>query len=199
MLAAPTKRAPISRAWAMPSADTFSVAPIKALLAKYLAGKTSIVDPFARNARVAQWTNDLNPATAADAHLDAVAFCNELAVQGIIADAVLFDPPYSPRQITELYQSIGRDVTTADTQNGRLYKAVRTGLDKLLIPGGLAISCGWNSCGFGPHYETVEILLVAHGGAHNDTIITVERKTMPAPDLFANRPDPALPSAGGGG
>ena len=51
-------------------------------------------------------------------------------------------------------------------------------LDQLLKPNGIAICCGWNSAGFGRErgYEFIEILLVAHGGAHNDTIVTVERK-----------------------
>ena len=45
-------------------------------------------------------------------------------------------------------------------------------------PNGLAMSFGWNSGGIGKTlgFEQVEILLVAHGGAHNDTICVVERK-----------------------
>ena len=41
------------------------------------------------------------------------------------------------------------------------------------------ISFGWNSIGFGKNrgFEIIEILLVAHGGTKNDTIVTVERKT----------------------
>lgn len=40
------------------------------------------------------------------------------------------------------------------------------------------ISFGWNSNGIGgDEFEKVRILLVAHGGVHNDTICTVERKT----------------------
>jgi len=48
----------------------------------------------------------------------------------------------------------------------------------MLRPGGIAVCCGWNSLGFGltRGYEMLEILLVTHGGAHNDTIVTVERK-----------------------
>lgn len=40
------------------------------------------------------------------------------------------------------------------------------------------ITCGWNSGGIGKSngFEIVEILLVPHGGWHNDTIVTVERK-----------------------
>ena len=37
---------------------------------------------------------------------------------------------------------------------------------------------GWNSNGVGKvrGFEIIEILLIAHGGSHNDTIVTVERK-----------------------
>jgi hypothetical protein len=66
----------------------------------------------------------------------------------------------------------------ANGQTVRLYCAVKNGLDAILRPGGLAICFGWNSAGFGRKrgYLMEEILLVNHGGAHNDTIVTVERK-----------------------
>jgi hypothetical protein len=166
------------RAWAMPSAKTFSIPPIDALIKSYTAGMEVIVDPFARDSKHATITNDLNPDTEADYHMEAAEFCAMLAEQGVTADAVLFDPPYSPRQMAEVYQKVGiRGMES--TQNARLYKAVRDGLDAILRPGGVAISFGWNSAGFGKKrgYEPIEILLVAHGGAHNDTICVVERKS----------------------
>lgn len=137
-----------------------------------------VVDPFARNSRVATLRNDMDPATAAEYKLDSREFCDLLIAQGTVADVVLFDPPYSPRQISELYKACGRAVTGKDTQNARLYKEVKDKLDGVLRPGGIAISCGWNSMGFGigRGYELLECLLVPHGAAHNDTIVTVERK-----------------------
>lgn len=174
----------IQRQWAMPSADTFTIAPIAELLRRHLADRTVIVDPFARNSRIGTIRNDLNPNTAAENHDDAVTFLR--SQPSGFADAVLFDPPYSPRQIAEVYQSIGRQTTTADTQNARLYADVRRELDRVLVPGGVAISCGWNSGGFGKRhgYERIETLIVCHGGAHNDTIVVVERKPMPEPSMF---------------
>ena len=43
---------------------------------------------------------------------------------------------------------------------------------------GKAICFGWNSMGFGIQrgFKMERILLVPHGGPHNDTIVTVERK-----------------------
>jgi hypothetical protein len=163
------------RQFAMPSAETFSLAPVSDLLDRRLAGCVIIVDPFARNNRRGTITNDLNPETAAQSHLPADIFVDQLSVT---ADAVLFDPPYSPRQIAECYQGIGIKCSTEDTQNARLYRRVKDGLDRILRPGGIAICCGWNSMGFGVRrgYELLEVLIVPHGAAHNDTIVTVERK-----------------------
>ena len=168
----------IRREWAMPSADTCTIKPIADLLSVYLPAASVSVDPFARNSRLATYRNDLNPETCADWHLPAEGFCATMAEKGVTADVVLFDPPYSPRQISEVYTKVGIEATTKDTQNAALYKRVRDGLDAILKPGGVAISCGWNSAGFGLErgYEPLEIVLVAHGGAHNDTIVVVERK-----------------------
>jgi hypothetical protein len=67
----------------------------------------------------------------------------------------------------------------ADVQSS-FWRKVKDAADVVLIPGGIAICCGWNSMGFGLKrgYEMEEILLVSHGGAHNDTIVTVERKWL---------------------
>jgi hypothetical protein len=166
-----------SRVWAMPTPETFSLPPVAALLQRWLP-PGEIVDPFARHSRVGTIRNDLDLSADTDYHMHAEGFCDALIAKGVQADAVLFDPPYSPRQITESYRSIGRDCTKRDTQSARLYKAVKDGLDHLLRPGGIAICCGWNTAGFGVTrgYALLEVLLVPHGAAHNDTIITVERK-----------------------
>lgn len=172
----------LERVWAMPSAETFSIRPIDALLSRWLDGRRVVVDPFARYSTRGTLRNDLNTAIPDVLHFPADVFCEQLVDAGVVADAVLFDPPYSPRQIAECYQSLGVAVSQEDTQNARLYKAVKDRLDRLLRPGGIAICCGWNSNGFGTTrgYEQLELLLVAHGAAHNDTIVTVERK-LPDP------------------
>lgn len=101
----------------------------------------------------------------------------KLLAQGVVADAVLFDPPYSPRQISECYKSVGLKATGADTQNAALYSRVRKPLAALLRHGGIALSFGWQSSGFSKkEFRTTEILLVQHGGAHNDTICVAQVK-----------------------
>jgi hypothetical protein len=163
----------ISRTWAMPSPATFSIPPVADLLRRWTQTCPIIVDPFAGDSMIGSHRNDLK-----HGGVDAEIYCRQLHGLGITADAVLFDPPYSPRQISEVYKSIGLHAGMKEAQNATLYKRVRDALDLLLRPGGIAISFGWNSAGFGKSrgYETLEIMLVAHGGAHNDTIVVVERK-----------------------
>ena len=170
----------MSRVWAMPSGNTFSIAPIAAFVRKYTTGASAVADPFARDSQFGTITNDLNPETKAMYHMDAEEFAKSVLLPSSV-DVVLFDPPYSPLQISELYQKVGLPVTTRDTQSPRLYKAVRDGLTMALRPGGTALSFGWNSVGFGKGrgFEMLEIMLVSHGGAHNDTICVAERK-LPA-------------------
>lgn len=164
----------VSRVFAMPSPDTFSIKPIRNFVDAWARG--AIVDPFARNCGIAEFTNDLNPSTSARHHMEAGDYLTFLHECEVRCDTLLFDPPYSPRQISECYKGIGREVTGADTQNAALYKRVRDAALPLLRPGSIVLSFGWNSGGMGIKrgFELHEILLVNHGGAHNDTICIAE-------------------------
>jgi hypothetical protein len=168
----------MNRVFGMPSADTFSVRPIGDFVKRYLSKSHISIDPFARNKTWATFTNDLDPDTSAQFHMDAEDFCKKMSANGITADLGLFDPPYSPRQISEVYKGIGIKVGMTETQSGALYRRVRDALDLLIRPGGIVLSFGWNSAGMGIKrgYELQEILLCAHGGAHNDTICIAEQK-----------------------
>ena len=167
-----------SRKWAMPNANTFSIPPIKSLVEYYFSNYPESADPFARNCLSAKYTNDINLKTQAEFHMDAEDFLYLLYKKGIRVDLLLLDPPYSPRQVSENYKSAGLPVTMQDTQNARLYKRVRDAGDRILNPGGFVLSFGWNSGGMGISrgYEIRSIMLVCHGGAHNDTICLVEQK-----------------------
>lgn len=167
-----------SRAWAMPNHETFSIKPIGEFVARHLAAaKGDSIDPFSRNKTLATWRNDLDPATIAPHHMDAADFCRHVHGTGARISLALFDPPYSPRQISECYKVFGREVTIRDTQSS-FWKIARDALDPLIEPGGVVLSFGWSSNGMGKTrgYKIEEILLVAHGGAHNDTICLAERK-----------------------
>jgi hypothetical protein len=167
-----------SYAWAMPNKNTFDIKPIRDLVYKYVNKSKVSVDPFARDSCIANYTNDLNPNTSALYHMQAEDFLNHLKERQVQADLLIFDPPYSPRQISDCYKDVGLKVGMIDTQSSVLYKSVRDAAMSVLTKDAIVISCGWNSVGMGfkRGFEKKEILLVCHGGAHNDTIITVEQR-----------------------
>ena len=164
----------INRCWAMPSRWTFQIKPIAELVARYVGDGKGWIDPFAGMTSPAEFTNDLNPEMPAGWHMDALDFCNQLEGQ---YKGVLFDPPYSYQQMKECYAEIGAGTITGRHATN-FYGDLRGVIENKIIPGGIAISCGWNSIGMGKThgFQIIELLLVCHGRAHNDTIVTVERK-----------------------
>ena len=182
------------REWAMPSADTFSVPVIGEMVKRYLATAKVSCDPFARNKRWATHTNDLNPETAAEHHMDSIAFLEKMVADGIMADLIIFDPPYSPRQISECYKSVGLEVGMKETQSALLYQRVRNAIVPVCSPDAVVLSFGWNSIGMGKRhdFEQIEIMLVCHGGAHNDTICLAERKRPNLQGAFDMTPNDKL-------
>ena len=160
----------------MPTADTFDCKPIGELVRRYLSGVS--VDPFARNKRWAQYTNDLNPNTDAEFHMDATDFLLKLASEGVKADVVLIDPPYSPRQVKECYDSFGHKMKQGDALLGAVRKRLKAAINEVVKPCGTVLHFGWNTVGMGKGlgYQQKEILLVCHGSDHNDTICVVEQR-----------------------
>jgi len=154
---------PMRRVWAMPNPSTFDIPPIRSLVRSYLHKSFVSVDPFARNKRWAMHTNDLNPDTAAEHHMEAAEYLEMLATRGIKADLGLFDPPYSPEQIVRCYQSIG--LSTKHFAGGIGWARVRDAFDALITQNGIVITCGWNTVGMGVErsYALEQILLVSHG------------------------------------
>uniref|UniRef100_A0A6M3JIR3 Putative methyltransferase n=2 Tax=viral metagenome TaxID=1070528 RepID=A0A6M3JIR3_9ZZZZ len=159
----------------MPSKWTFTIKPIRELLDRYVGDGKGWIDPFAGMNSPAEFTNDLNPEMPAAYHLLAEDFCKQ--IEGAFK-GVLFDPPYSYRQISECYSGVGIKASQLDTSN-RFYNSVKNAICDKIIIGGYVISFGWSSNDFGKNrgFKIVEILLIAHGEHHNDTIVTVEVKT----------------------
>lgn len=159
----------------MPNANTFSIKPIKNLISRYHDDSLKSIDPFANKARVAKITNDLDPSMGCDHNLEAVDFL-KLFADGEI-DIVYYDPPFSVRQVSEVYKKLGKTVNHETTRSDYWTK-MKVEIARVVKPGGLVLSFGWNSGGIGKTlgFEIVEILLVPHGGIHNDTICTVEKK-----------------------
>ncbi len=165
----------IERVWAMPNKNTFDIKPINDLiLEEFTNGKW--VDPFANKNKFATITNDLNPNFDTDYHLDALEFLKLFEDESV--DGVLYDPPYSPRQVSECYNDVGYNVTW-DTTKASFWGNHKREISRIVKKGGKVITFGWNSGGIGYKYgfEITRILIVPHGGWHNDTICTVEIKT----------------------
>jgi hypothetical protein len=165
---------PINRIWAMPNKWTFEIAPIKQLLNRYVGDGKGWVDPFAGFNSPAEYTNDLNPKANAKSHIEAIDFAKSIQITNL--KGVIFDPPYSLEQIKRSYDSLQIELPYWQTLTQ--FSNVKDVLASKIELNGYAICCGWNSNGFGKTrgFEIIEILLVAHGGHHLDTIVTVERK-----------------------
>jgi hypothetical protein len=164
-----------NRVWAMPSSNTFEIKPIKELIQKYHNPHLRSIDPFANKNKTASITNDLDPSMNTDYCMDAKDFLNQFESNSV--DIVYYDPPYSPRQVSECYKKMGRTVNMQTTQSS-FWGDLKKEIERVTKSGSIVISFGWNSNGIGKTkgFKIVEILLVAHGGNHNDTICTVEVK-----------------------
>ncbi len=146
------------REWAMPSHLTYGIKPIKELIEKY------------------------SPETGRG--FDVFPYGSKIDVLGIIKgvpaaslDFITLDPPYSPRQAKEMYR-LQMDAVELTS----LIKNVKDEIARVAKVGGLVLCFGWNSngIGIGRGFELIDGLTVAHGGSHNDTICTVERKLIHA-------------------
>ena len=168
----------IERKWAMPNKNTFSIKPIKELILDELTDGVWI-DPFANSNKLASITNDLNTEYDTDYHMDALDFLKLFPDNSI--DGILYDPPYSPRQVSECYNNVGLSVTW-DTTKSSFWSNHKREISRILKSNGKVITFGWNSGGIGASngFSIKRILLVPHGGWHNDTICTVEVKTSTA-------------------
>lgn len=165
----------IERVWAMPNKNTFDIKPINQLIKEELTDGLWI-DPFANKNKLATITNDLSLEFDTDYHLDALEFMKMFDASSV--DGVLYDPPYSPRQVSECYNNVGYNVTW-DTTKASFWGNHKREISRIVKIGGKVITFGWNSGGIGYKYgfEIERIMLIPHGGWHNDTICTVEIKT----------------------
>lgn len=123
----------ISRKWAMPNSNTFSIKPIFELIGKYKFG--TIIDPFANTNKIATITNDLNTEYETTYHMDATDFLKMFEDESV--DTVLYDPPYSPRQVSECYKALGYTVNMETTQ-ASYWRKQKDEIQRILKIGG-----GW--------------------------------------------------------
>ncbi len=145
----------IDRVWAMPNKKTFQIKPITQLLKDEIPINESVLDPFPFEYKE-----------------DATDMLNK--INNETYNYAVFDPPYSPRQLKECYKGKGEYDTKCST-----WSKWKDLISRKIKVGGKVISFGWSSQGMGINrgFQLQRILLVPHGGQHNDTIVTVEIKT----------------------
>jgi len=166
----------IQRIWAMPNRWTFKIKPIKELLDRYVGDGKGWIDPFAGQSKRAEITNDINPNMNTDYHIDALTFLLTFKKESV--DGVLFDPPYSYNQVQQVYSGYGKNMFQDCIKGKQYITKCKNEISRIVKTSRYVICCGWNSEGIGKkrQFEISEILLVPHGGSHNDTIVVVNRK-----------------------
>ena len=143
------------RHWCMPSHKTFTIKPFKELIVAELG--SNYVDPF--------------PYPFVK---DAIDYLKTIPDNSV--DHLVFDPPYSQRQLKEKYHSAG--LSFNHPMNNSYWSNCRKEISRIVKSTGKVISFGWNTNGIGiKHgFKITKVVLVAHGSQHNDTIATVEVK-----------------------
>lgn len=172
----------ITKKWSMPNKKTFKIKPIKELIQNELV-EGIILDVFANecsiksvmNDKQQYISNDLDIQYDTDYHLDALDFLKQFNDNSV--NVVLYDPPYSPRQVSESYKKLNKTVNMQTTQ-ASYWSNQKKEISRIVKRDGKVITFSWNSGGIGKKYgfEIEKILLVAHGGWHNDTICVVEKR-----------------------
>ena len=143
-----------------------------------------IADPFARMSFTTKLdnciTNDLNEMMPTDYHLEFKEFAQMMYEQEQEFDLILFDPPYSLRQLKDLYDGVGKDLELWQTQN--MWGSGKDLLSKCVKNGGYVISLGWTTAGFGKKrgYAKKEVHVFEQVAREDrySLLLTVERKVQ---------------------
>ena len=137
-----------------PTKNTFGCRPIRKLIKRHIGLK--FFDPFPYPFRQ-----------------DALAYMAKAPDRS--ERRIILDPPYSDNQLLESYKNAGGFSITG---NPVYWAKIKDEAARILKPGGLILTCGWNSTGLGKTRGcSKEILLVVnHGAQHNDTLCLIERR-----------------------
>ena len=139
----------------MPNHQTFDIKPIKEFIKENIG--LDYIDPFPYPFKE-----------------DAIKYLKKIETNSKLS--LVFDPPYSQRQLKEMYHSNG--LSLDHPMNNSYWSNCKKEIARIIKPNGKVISFGWNSGGIGKKngFEIEKILLVNHGSQHNDTICTLEVK-----------------------
>jgi len=146
----------IERLWSMPNHETFKIPCIKKIIKNELGNE--FLDPFPYPFKT-----------------DALEFLKKNKSSSI--KNIVFDPPYSQRQLKEMYKNIGFSYD----MNNSYWAKCKDEITRIIRKNGKVLSFAWNSNGIGKNrgFEIKKIWLISHGSSHNDTIMTLEEKITP--------------------
>ena len=157
--------------FSMPNHLTFKMKPVKEFIQK----DGFFIDPFSnRKHEFADLHNDIDKSTNVDFHMCALEFLKSFDDESV--DGVLFDPPYSLTQLKEVYSNIGFALTQSHVTT--FFRDIKNEISRIVKKGGSVYSFGWSSVGMGKNrgFEKTNLLILTHGGYHNDTLCLEERK-----------------------
>ena len=133
-------------------------------------GFTKIADPFARNCEWGTHTNDIDPSTKAQSHMDALEWLKTLPTGEF--SYVLFDPPFSARQAKK-YDAGHVNVYTDPGYVKNCFKEIF----RILTFHGKVLKLGYNSSR--PNgFDLKSGWIVNFGGNRNDVIMTILAKHL---------------------
>lgn len=133
-----------------------------------------VIDPFARNCKWADITNDLNPNTEAKYHLDVIEFL-ELVLKNHGERSVkclLFDPPFSSSQYQKYAKDNPLQLSNIYSTPGKI-KSIFKLVEKLIMPGGVIVKLGYNTTRPIKGYELNYLSITCFGGNHNDVMCSI--------------------------
>jgi len=155
-----------------PRRYTFSTSPIANWVREHtqhgnvlnlFAGKTRLYDYIYE---IKEIRVDINESMKPDYLMDANVYIDFAIKNGLKYNTIILDPPYTYRKSMEKYD--GKIVSN--------FQRIKEKITDIILPAGNVISCGYHSVVMGKSrgFEVKDILLISHGGAHHDTIITNE-------------------------
>lgn len=159
---------------------------------KYETVVVDICDPFSNNKTqrmqgTCLTTNDLNPKFDATYDMEANDFGEKMYEEGFLFDLVLFDPPYSLRQLKDCYEGIGKELEQWQSHN--MWGRCKDALAKCVRPGGYVISLGWSTHGFGTSrgFEKQEVHNFEQSGIDGryNIHLVIEKKIQHSLDSFS--------------
>jgi hypothetical protein len=152
-----------------PSVYTFEMPKVKLWVESVCVGKT--LNLFARKILldIDEYRVDIDRNANANKYCDAYEFISRW--DGELFSTVLLDPPYNLRKSREKYG--GRYIGS--------FTKIKNYIPSIIKHGGKVVTFGYDTVGMSKKrgFTKTDILVVCHGGDHNDTLAVVERYVQP--------------------